>query len=109
MTSLAIATKFCRGCNESLPATLDHFGERTDSSDGLNHRCHDCERKRWHERDARAKALRDVVARAPIKPSVAAAYDLRTRRKLGAIYGDTPSANAYRGVRGGMLLAGYVR
>lgn len=79
---VAVKEKVCTTCKESLPEEM--FDESDLSKDGLVPRCRSCEKRSEDEREAaRMKAAKE--ARESVPP------------------------REYIGVRGGLLIAGYVK
>jgi hypothetical protein len=79
---LEVLEKECSICGETLPLDALHFVRKSESADGFDTRCRPCERVRNHQKEARAKQL-------------------RMRRA------EHTSVSA-EGVRGGLLLSGYI-
>jgi hypothetical protein len=45
MIAEAVATKFCSRCENTYPATLEHFHRNITNPDGLGIYCRDCQRQ----------------------------------------------------------------
>lgn len=100
--------KRCSTCGE--PKARTEFYAAHGNRDGLQARCKACEK----QRDSATKRSPRVAFDSRREHGRTAGLDVfdherRERIRIAAIVHDTPSASDYRGVTGGMLLAGYVR